>query len=158
MADCYYDNSGCLVCPEVDAKPAVPGYYVSRPVVGWSAGANTVKQLDGDVHAVFSLPGGTAGAAIGFKTSRTRQVVPDLVLFGFYFQSVGGADVVQVIESGVMKTSPVLRAGTDTFEVRRIIGNVEYLITKTLVYTSTLKSVGSIVLNACLYASGDEIN
>lgn len=155
--DPYYDENGCLVTPEQPAVTYVPARIERRPIIGWNAGANSITQLNGDMHTVFSMPLGTAGVVVGFRGGRTRQTVPDLIEHGLYFQSAGGYDMVQIVERGAPKTELVERGADDTFEIRRTYGRVTYWQDATLLYTSVAKSTGVKVVNACLYASGDEV-
>ena len=155
---CYFDASNCLVCPEVAAIAAVPARIERMPVVGWNAGANSIQiRDDSHLHTVFTMPPGTAGAVVGLKGSRARQTLPVLVEHGWHFQSVGAANMAQVMEGGVTKTSLVARAADDQFEIRRIHGAVTYWKNGTLVYTSLVPSTGAKLVNACLYVSGDAV-
>lgn len=155
--DCYLDTAGCLVCPEEPAQAYVPAYIAHSANIGWNAGANSIAQLAGDLHLVFTVAQHTAGAVIGLKTARSSQTVPDAVRYGFYFQLSGAFDLVQVIERGLLKTSAVARAAADRFEVRRIGTQVTYWQNDSLVYTSLVPSTGALIANACLYATGDAV-
>lgn len=155
--DCYYDAQGCLVCPEVPAVVGSPAYYSNQAVVGWNAGANSITELDGDMHTVFTQPSGVTGVVIGFRSGRTRNTVPNLVEHGFYFQSVGEFDAYQVIEAGVVRVALAQRAADDEFEIRRVANEVSYYVNGTLVYASSVPSYGKKVVNACLYTSGDVV-
>lgn len=160
MSDCYFDGAGCLVCPEEPARAYVPARIDHRAVVGWDAGGNTITVVDGNLHAVLpagTVPTGLAGAVIGLKSERSRQTVPDLIEHGWFFQSLAGHDMAQVVERGSQKTAPAVRASTDVFELRRQKGQVTYWKNNTLVYTSMAQSSGVKLLNCCLYASGDAI-
>lgn len=154
--DCYVDAQGCVVCPELSAVERVPAQVEQRSVVGWNAGGNSIATVDGNLHAVFSMPSVT-GVVIGLKGSRARQTVPDGVEHGIYFQRAGGIDVFRLIERGAPVTSTTTRSVDDTFEIRRIKGVITYLRNGTVIHTSELVSKGAKVLNACLYASGDEL-
>ncbi|WP_333676739.1 hypothetical protein [Dyella sp.] len=155
--DCSFDASGCLVCPEIPAVAPAPGYVKTTAVVGWNAGANSIQQLDGNLHTVFVVQAGDIGTVIGLKSTRMHQTVPDTLDFGLYFQSTNSSDMVQVVEHGVPKTSAVARASSDKFEIRRSGGIVSYLQNGTLLYTSAVKSTGPLVVSACMYASGDAV-
>ena len=153
----YFDTSGCLVTP---ARPAIayqPARIEQRAVTGWNAGANSIDQLDGDLHVVFAMPMGVAGVVLGLKGSRRKQTVPELIEHGFYFQSLGGTNLVQIIERGVAKSTNAARAANDTFEIRRVGGAVTYLKNNVRIYSSSQPSRGPLVVNTCLYASGDAV-
>lgn len=156
--DCYYDADGCWVCPERPASPRVPGYVSKQVVRQWNAGANSIETLDGDVRTNFSLPLGLVGVVVGFKGSRKKQTVPSLIEHGFYFQRQGGVDVLQIIERGSVK-SPASPRRDDAlkFSIVRRGGDVTYLVNGFHVYASSSPSIGPVVVNACLFASGDTV-
>ena len=156
MSDCYYDADGCLVCPEQDAQPYIPSRIERRPVLAWNAGANSITTRDGGMRVKFTQPLGVIGAIIGFKSGRTHQTVPGLVEHGWYFQNVGGVDLVQPIESGKVLGMPIAGRTADTlFEIRRVDGVVRYVMDGVVVRVSDVNSVGYKVVNCCLFASGD---
>lgn len=160
MSDCqapYIDSAGCMVTPACPGQPYIPATVTQQPVLGWNAGANSVAVLDGDLHAVFAMPAGTVGAVVGLKAGRARPTVPDLVTHGLFFQSLAGVDMVQVVESGAPQGAAAMRNATDTFELRRVAGVVTYWQNGTLLRTSMRPSAGVVLVNACLYASGDEV-
>lgn len=154
--DCYYDGSGCLVCPELPAVVGQAASYVEQPILGWNAGANSIDMLDGNVHAVFDVPAVT-GVVIGLKGSRQQVTIPDLVAHGLYFSSAGTFHAVQVIEGGETKTGAAERALDDVFEIRRLNGVVTYWRNGALLYTSSKVSTGPVLINACMYSTGDAL-
>ena len=156
MSNCYYDSEGCLVCPEQQGSPYVPARIEHQVVFGWNAGANSITMLDGDMRAVLDMPLGVLGVIIGLKGGRKQQTVPALVEHGWYFQRKGGLDLVQPIERGVVIGAPITgRSAVTTFEIRRAGEKVTYHMGGALMHTSETASVGTKVVNACLYASGD---
>lgn len=155
--DCHYDARGCYVCPAIPGVPGVPGHYDIKQLIGWSAGANSQLMLDGNIHAVFPMKAGIAGCVIGFKDSRLSQTVPARISRGLYFTSSAGANFVSVRENGVQKTAAVQYAEDDVFEIRRVDGLVSYRHGDAVLYTSQIQSVGAVIVNACLYASGDTV-
>ena len=155
--DCYFDASGCLVCPEEAAVPAVPAYTRQVANIGWNAGADSVDMLTGDVHTVFGVDTTIAGVVVGLKSTRLLPTVPNMTNYAFYFQQVGAATMVQVIERGAAKTDLRSYTSDDVFEVRRSNGVVTYWQNGDLIYTSATRSSGGLVVNACLYASGDSV-
>jgi hypothetical protein len=157
MSDCYFDGSGCLICPEQEAAPAVPARVDHQVVIGWNAGANSIAVQDGNLHVVVTNQALVAAVVVGLKSDRDRQTVPDLIEHGWYFQSLAGVGVAQVIERGVTKTMVAAYDFSDAFELRRVNGLVTYLKNDAAVYTSTVPSLGSKVVNSCLYASGDNV-
>jgi hypothetical protein len=155
MSDCYYDAAGCLVCPEQPAQSFVPSRIERRAVLGWNAGANSIDVLDGDLHVVFDMPLGVVGTIMGLKGNRKQPTIPSLIEHGWYFQKVGGVDLVRPIERGVAIGSQITgRTSATLFEIRRVNGKVTYLMNGAVVRTSAAPSHGAKVVNCCLYASG----
>lgn len=152
-----YRDGDCLVTPERPAREFVPAGTEHKLIIGWDAGANSIVELGGNIHAVFTMPIGNAGVVIGFRSARARQTLPDLVEHGLFFQGLAGVDMVQVIERGRPMTALVVRAVSDTFEIRRVAGTATYWRNSVLLYTSAAPSSGVKVVNACLYASGDNL-
>lgn len=153
---CYYDTAGCLVCPELPARPAVPAKVIRQAVTGWTAGANSAGVLDNDLHVVFTMPMDVVGVVLGLKTGRVSPTVPSLIEHGWYFQKRAGLNLAQPIERGVVVGAPLTGRAADTeFEIRRSDGHVSYLMGGTVVATSRLFSRGPKLVNTCLYVSGD---
>lgn len=156
MSDCYYDDAGCLVCPEQAAQPFVPSRIERRAVLGWNAGANSIDVVDGDLHVVTDMPLGVVGTIIGLKDGRAKPTIPLLIEHGWYFQAAGGADLAQPIERGVPVGILLTGRTAETlFEVRRVGDKITYWRDGALVYTSERPSAGVKLVNCCLYASGD---
>lgn len=156
MSDCYYDDAGCLVCPEQPAQPFVPSRVEQRAVLGWNAGANSIDVVDGGLHMVTNMPLGVIGVIVGLKDGREKQTVPSLIEHGWYFQRVGGADLVQPIEHGIPVGSLLTGRTAETlFEIRRVGETITYWRAGVLVYTSARPSAGAKLVNCCLYASND---
>jgi len=156
MTDCYYDVAGCLVCPEQPEVPGSSGYVTSTPIVGWTAGANSVTQLDGDFHMVTDIPA-VLGVAIGLKTARTKQTQPSLIEHGFVFSGSSAAPQFKIVERGVDLSPFISRSLTALFEIRRVGGQVSYYVDSVLYYTSEVPSYGPKIINVCMYSSGDEV-
>lgn len=150
----YYDANGCLVTPEAPAVAPAPAYVRQTPNTGWNAGANSIDQLDGDVFARFTVPTGVTGLYMGFKGARARQTLPSLITHALYFER-GLQDQFRVMEHGVAMTAFASRAEADWFEIRRVAGTVTYWCGGKLIYTSLQSSSGPVLVNACLYSSGD---
>ncbi|GAA0721253.1 hypothetical protein [Dokdonella soli] len=157
VVTCTTDINHCIVCPPLPAIPEVLPTYTNIPNAGWNAGANSIAMLDGDLYTQFGLPTECAGIVIGFKAFRAWATVPTLVAFGLYLSNAGGHQYVNVIENGVNMTAPVLCASSDVFTIGRYGGVVGYKRNSTLLYQSSVTSAGPLIVNACLYASGDEV-
>ncbi|CAM5593312.1 hypothetical protein [Rhodanobacter lindaniclasticus] len=154
--DPYRDANGCIVWPACPAVAYEPARIEQQAVLGWNAGANSITELGGDLHTVFTMPA-VSGVVIGLRSGRTRQTTPDLIEHGLYFNALGGMNLVHVVERGLGATSIVVRNPADTFEIRRVGGRVTYWRNGALLHASTARSTGAKVVNACLYASGDAV-
>lgn len=153
----YTDADGCTVYPTCPAIASVPASIGRVPILGWNAGANSIDELNGNVHTVFTLPIADAGVVIGLRSDRARQTLPDLIEHGLYFASLGGVSLVHVVERAVARTAPVPRGAEDTFEIRRVGTRVTYWHNKRLMHMSAARSTGAKIINTCLYASGDTV-
>jgi hypothetical protein len=152
----YKDANGCIVWPACPAVAYVPAHIEQQLVLGWNAGANSITELAGDLHTVFTMPA-VAGVVIGLRSGRAKQTTPDLIEHGLYFATFAGVHMVHVVERGLGATSNLARAESDTFEIRRLAGRVTYWRNGALLYASNARSTGAKVVNACLYASGDSV-
>lgn len=155
---CYLDGQGCQVCPEIAAVPAQPALYQTAPVKGWNAGANSIASLSGDVHVVFDFDPMPVGIVVGFKsaTAPIPQDNPNLIQHGVYGYLSQGVPTVDVMESGKTRASFVYTRG-QSIEIRRVGEKVTYWINEAQVYASAAPSFGALIVNACLYASGDTL-
>lgn len=163
--DCTTNSAtGCTDCPAIPAIPGVAAYTVHTPVQGWTAGANSLSRLDGDVHTVFNVSA-TGAIVIGFKpaapsdepTDPLSVTPPELIPHGLLLRSQAGRLYVSVVESGIAKTPVFPRMADDTFEVRRVRGVVTYWQNTALIYTSVQRTVEPLMVSACLYLSGDAV-
>lgn len=163
MADnCTTDPiNGCIDCPSIPATPGTPGHIQQAPDASWSAGANSIKELDGDVVVAWETVGMVGGIVLGFKSNRANQTLPELVDHGIFLRSQAGAAYVNVVERNVLKTPAIRRELDDRFEIRRIGGVVTYWHktggSNRCIYTSARHSAGVVLVNACMYYSGDTV-
>jgi hypothetical protein len=156
--DCYLDGDGCLVCPEVQEVVAQPATLTRSVSTGWTAGANSIAALAGDVHAVFDFEPMPLGIVVGFKPAGARipQDNPNLIQHGIYGYLSQGLPNVDILESGKQRASFAYTPG-QSIEIRRVGEKVTYLINGAQVYASSVPSFGAVIVNACLYASGDTL-
>lgn len=156
LLDCVTDPiTGCVDCPALPAVTGAPARIDVTKLVGWNAGANSIDQIDGDLHAVFSFEKAPVGIAAGLKNSRTNQADPNAVQFGFYVYANGPTTLYKILERSATRYGPMpYTLGTD-LEIRRVNGTVKYFVDGSLVYRSAALSSGPLVFNACLYATGD---
>jgi hypothetical protein len=151
-------HGNCIDCPAIPATPSQSAQVIAANVLGWTAGANSVVALDGDVRVVFSATPPTLGVIIGFKRERAFVTSPTRVLFGFYLTVVSGLPFYSVRESGVQRVSNARWFDdSDVFEVNRTNGVVNYLFNGARVYSSETRLDGPVLVNACLYGGGDNV-
>lgn len=151
------NGESCVVCPEIPAVPATPAQTIYSPRIGWDASAYSVRRLSGDVYTQFQLPP-CVGTVVGLGQERVNSD-PRNVPHGFYAYQNSGREVWVVAEHGVEKTAPVVRVqDTDLFRIERRGSVIRYFHNNRQVYVSELPSEGTLVVVACLFASGDGVN
>lgn len=127
-------------------------------MVGWNAGATSVSFLADAVHTVFQVEACIGGIVCGFRSSRDRNWIPELVQYGFYFQEVAGILFASVVELGNTRVLNVEVDNAAHFEIRRVGAQVVYLVDNVVFYRSTVPCTNpALLVAACLYISGDTI-
>lgn len=157
MRDCYYTPDGCVVCPELPAVAAQPASAITNPQIGWNAGANSIAQLSGDVHVMDSFATCPNGIVIGFKANRFNQTNPAGILHGLYFYRVGNNAFVEARELGQRVGSTLAYPPGGLWEIRRVGSNVSYWLNNARMAQSPARTLGAVLVNACLYAASDEV-
>lgn len=155
--DCYYDNNGCYVCPEIPAEPAHAAQVVNSPNLGWNAGANTIQVRDGNLRAAWSIDAPPVGVMVGLKHGRDFPNAPELIEHGLYLYTLNGQVFVEVRERGVSRGVPAAYTLGSLLEIRREAGRVTYWRAGEQLYASSVRSTGPVLVNACLYSAGDAI-
>lgn len=152
-----YLKSTCVDCPEVTAIAAVPEQRIVDRRLGWNAGARSVFPRAGDCYTQFTVPAHVIGVVCGLAP--VLSVDPRAVPHGFYIYQDSGRELWRVVEGGVGKTAPVVRApDTDSFRIERRNGVVRYLFNNRQFYVSTARAIDALFVVACLYADNDGIN
>lgn len=147
----------CKTYPAIPAVPSRPSYYTSEVDEGWNAGANSVKQLSGDVFLAFTQPQ-VRGAAMGFVASRDTPDDYARITHGFMFTSDAiGRPTWAIMESGRLLTNPAVYAPTSVFRIERANGVVSYLLDGSLIMISQTESIGQVMAGCSLYSSGDAV-
>lgn len=155
--DCYVDGSGCLVCPQLPGSPAVPPQAITSANLGWNSGANSIQQLDGDVHMVESFTAAPVDVYLGFKYMRANQTVPYGLAYAFRVYQMGMQCLIEIWEGSTQRVAAVPYVLGTALEIVRVRGQVTYYIAGQLVYTSTVPSIGMVLVNACLFSAGDTL-
>lgn len=146
----------CVDCPEVPAIAAVPTQTLTDPNLGWNASAYSAVAHDGDCYTQFTIPS-AMGVVVGLAPRRLSDHPRD-VEHAFYVYADGGREYWQVLEAGVAKTTPVVRALSDVFRIERRAGAVVYFVNGKQKYASTAASLGPQVVVACLYSANDGVD
>lgn len=155
--DCYVDSSGCLVCPQLDGSPAVPTRTVTSPNLGWNSGANSIQQLDGDVHMVESFSAAPVNVYLGLKYTRVNQTAPYALAYAFRIYQLGTQALYEIWEGSVQRLGAMSYVLGTPLEIVRANGQVTYYVNGLLVYTSGVPSTGPVLVNACLFSAGDTL-
>jgi hypothetical protein len=148
----------CVICPEVPYIAPVAAVTLTDPNYGWNASAYSAQRRVGDIYTEFTLPD-VLGTVVGLAPER-RSHAPRDVPHGLYAYRQGGARWWVVVEAGVPVTTPVLRnaALDDVFRIERRAGVVRYFHDGRQVHASSVPSIGSAVVVACLYAADDGVD
>lgn len=145
-------------CTTQPAVPPTPATRIDTPVQGWDSGANSVDMLDGNVLLNIPAPSPAVGIAIGLKSSRLAQTVPELIEFAWWFLTPEvGPRIAYVCESGKRVSPYITYRENDDFSILRHRGKVTYRKNDELVHTSQHDSIGLVLTNACLYMTGDTL-
>lgn len=163
LQQCHISSlTGCTVCPYIPPTPGESAHLEVSNVIGWNAGASSVLELNGDLHVVFSVKRPVLGIVLGFRlparTPLGLNVRPEFIQHGLYFTMVSGLPFFAVREYGAQVGSNMSWTDeNDVFEIRRESGLVSYLKNSAFVYRSLVPSSGAVMVNACLYGSGDAV-
>lgn len=157
MRDCYGTPDGCIVCPQLPAVPYAPDSAVTDPRLGWNAGANSIAMVAGDLHVTDTVAVPPAGLVIGLKAVRNNQTDPADVLHGLFFYRNGGQPRVEVREQGARIGIAHNYAAGAAWEIRRVGAWITYLVAGVVLAKTPAKTLGPMLVNACLYAAQDGV-
>lgn len=157
MADEAPPPGTCRTYPAVPGTPARPSTTRNVPDIGWNAGANSVKELDGNLRLSFTQPQ-VQGAVVGLTNTRDNPASYERITHGFLFgtDAVGRA-VFRVVEAGRALTQFAPYTLGDVFHIRRVDGYVAYHRNSDVVLLSGVPSAGTVMAACSLYASGDAV-
>lgn len=144
--------------PGAPATPGVPAVYHTDDHAGWNAGSDSVLELNGDLHVVFSIDV-QAAAALGFTRAREDVTTFANLTHAFYFDTgADGSSRYGVVELGHRRLAQTEHAGVATaFEIKRVNGLVSYLVDDVVVFVSSTPSYGLVYCGTALYRAGDSI-
>lgn len=155
----YETVSETTCTPSDPGRPARPPRDAVAPVfetvmnLGWSAGAISVEQLEGDGALAFEVPESTVGAVIGLNDVNVGTGFDEINYAWFVH---GG--YAAVMEFGVEVSAAQVITGASRLRVQRRGAEVTYWIDDTLVHTSATPSAGVMFADASLYSGGDAVN
>jgi hypothetical protein len=141
----------------VAPTPAVAGVassVITDYVLGWNASAVSQAWVIGDGFVAFDAPATAIGVLAGMLATNVSPAYA-AVSHGLLFSH----GLVQVIESGILRTSLGTTVATDRWTIDRALGVVAYLKNGSLVYTSTsIPGYSYFRLTALLYSGNDALN
>ena len=130
---------------------------------GWTAGANSVNSLDGDLQAAFTLVGGIGTLTVGLANEADPVEPPEpgmAVAINNIHHGVFAmpGEPISIMESGgVVATSDVAFTTDRAVTIRRESGVVTYKI-GSWTYISEVPSTGGQRLMAALYDEGSAVD
>lgn len=145
-----------VVC---EPRPGRPPSSSSVTPLGWTAGANSVKTLLGDVILTIPAPVGVIGAAVvGLKNSRGAVTLPEAVAHGWIFEhSPTGTLMAAAWEFGVRVSASRPVHPDIAYVVARRKARVSYIAGSEIVAERGALITGKVLVNACLYAPWDTL-
>lgn len=150
MADCIHH-------PEQPHVPGTPPRVDARPIFGWDAGANSVREESGSARLVFTM-GKVVGAVVGIAAQRADVGNYTRITHAFSFvQNSAGQPRAQIMEAGVLKGQAFGYTESTAFEIWRVGSSILYIIDGVRRYVSRTPSTGTIFAACALYGSGDAV-
>lgn len=156
-------DTTCVVIPAEAAIPARPARTELVNDSGWTAGANSIKEVEGDARVTFAMPAPVVAVVIGFTPTRDGPAMKERITHGLYFGAdASGEQFVQVFEGGRMRGEPMRHFPVaDQFRIERKAGVVTYSINRDeqgwdVIYTSgTPCAYNPVMVGNSIYSSGD---
>lgn len=146
----------CTTYPEIDEIPAVPAWVETIAVNEWDAGANSIKELDGDVHTVFSFDAPVVGVAVGFVNHRENVHDYSRLMFGVLMsQSASGTPQFRVMEYGRFRTGFIKYTLGEPIELRRVQNEFSAWYNGERLLRGSQAYDGPLIVGSSLYSTGD---
>jgi hypothetical protein len=137
--------------PGTSGIPAQPANFF----IGWNAGANSLRDEPvpaGDFQYWF-MPSASAVGIVSGVGPAINNGAYQLIPYAFYCTNGTFA----VMEHGVRKTAFADFSDGDGFYVTRRGNRIDYYQNTTLIYRSTVPTLGALVANAAEFMGGDQI-
>lgn len=123
--------------------------YTSPTTNTWGSGASSVERLPAGINGWAEFRALAQEQAIGFSQNDVDQNWQS-VQYGFFVTGSGASFTYSVIESGATRTAPASLTTSDYLKVERIGSVIYYKKNGTVVYTSTVPSTTSLVVDIAL--------
>jgi hypothetical protein len=147
----------CTTYPEQQFVAAVPPHVETYQHLGWNAGANSIEEQAGD-FIMRDTMGQVVGVTWGIAETRDDVEDPNRLTHAFLFgQTTAGNPRFAIVESGSTVVPYQPYSLDDEFSIRRVAGVVTYLHGDQVIYRSTTRSTGTVMVGSSIYASGDQI-
>jgi len=160
MSTRYTDRNGCIHYPAIAAVPPVPYTRTETPTQAWDAGANSVRQLHGDVRLEFSGVQPPVGSVIGLTVDRQAITNPARMAFAWYLTlHDNGTPQALCYEHGVITSAAYNYDEHSVFAIERGGRHIVYWLDgvmrrRTL---STLPIDKAVSVGAALYGGYDRL-
>lgn len=122
--------------------------------LGWNAGAQSVKSVDGDFLIECRVDAGVQGVLVGIQSAGGQAASfsgPSHAVL------VSPSQPPSAVEHGTIKKTGSLVSGLIKVTIERIGGRVRCMAGRSLTYESQLPSSGPVVLSAVMYSGGDAV-
>jgi len=160
MSTRYTDRNGCIHYPAIAAVPSVLYTRTEIPTQAWDAGANSVRQLRGDVRLEFSGVQPPVGSVIGLTVERTPVTNPQRMAFAWYLSlHASGRAQALCYEQGVITSAAYAYDDTSVFAIERRGQQIFYWLEGVLRRrtVSTLPMDKAVSVGAALYGGYDRL-
>jgi len=154
------DRNGCLHYPAIAAIPPVPYTRTDPPSNAWDAGANSVRQLTGDLRLEFSEVSLPLGSVIGLTQQRQEVTDPARMAFAWYLtRHASGTAQAWCYEHGVITSAPYFYTEYSVFAIERRGALIFYWLDDQLRRRtpSTLLVDSPVSVGAALYGGYDAL-
>jgi len=160
MSTRYTDRNGCVHYPAIAAVPPVLYTRTQTPTQAWDAGANSVRQLLGDVRLAFSGVPPPVGSVIGLTVDRQAITNPQRMAFAWYLTlHASGSPHALCYEHGVITSAAYAYDESSVFAIERRGQQIFYWLDDVLRRrtVSTLPIDKAVSVGAALYGGYDRL-
>lgn len=148
----YVDVPLFVYHPAVEAVAGRDAATLTDGQLGWNAGAQSVKSVDGDFIISCVVDSGVQGVLIGVQSLDGQVASLNAIDHGVL---ISPSQPPSAVDRGVIKTTGSPISGLARISIERIGGRVRCLVADSLIYQSQSRSSGPVVLSAVMYSGGD---